>query len=52
MGDYYLLTRDIGVTSGTITKLSTPHRMKLLLAKNSWKTEIKLFPLGAVSHEN
>ena len=46
---------------GTIRKVSKPHRMiaqrpappaKMKLAENFRKTEIKLFPLRVISHEN
>ena len=47
---------------GNIRKSSKLHRMRasppakmnilLILTKNSWKAEIKLFPLSTISHEN
>ena len=57
------LTNDLRLI-GNISKVSKPHRMiaraqstcqkkaLLILVENSSKTEIKLFPLCAISYEN
>ena len=52
LGNYEVTEKFENVIEQQVPSLPAKMKILLILAKNSWKTEIKLFPKCFISHEN
>ena len=52
LGNIRKLSKLTSYNDGLVPSLPAEMKLLLILAENSWKTEIKLFPLCPISHGN